>query len=233
MAALTPAPPRHDTDDDRPPPLPHVRGPLRVRVRGALWRLRFGVAAVCLGAAAGTVVHALRPPPAATVPVVVVARDVAAGTTLTADDLAVARVPPATAPAGAFADPAEVHDRVAAVALPARLPLTSPLLADGGLVGPPGTVVVAVRLDDPAVAALLRPGLHLDLVAAHLEGGPGETVARRAVVHPSPVGTAPAGLLGSTAQADGPPVLVAVTPAEAVRIAETSVNSRLVAVVVP
>jgi len=218
----------------RPPPLARVRAPVGLSVRSALWRLRLVVVAVCLGVAAGAVVHALRPPPAATVPVVVLARGVGAGTTLTAADLVVADVPPGAAPAGALTSTDAAHGHVAAVDLPARLPLTPALLAGTTLSGPPGTVVVAVRLGDPAVAALLEPGLHLDLVAARPEGGDGETVARRALVRPAPAGDEPTGVLAAATGADdGPPVLVAVTPDEAVRIAESSVSSRLVAVVVP
>ncbi|MBO3088874.1 SAF domain-containing protein [Cellulomonas dongxiuzhuiae] len=229
MALLTPP-----SAPGSPPPLPHVRGPARVRARSALWRFRFLLAAVCLGAAAAATVQALRPPGAATVPVVVLAHDVGAGAVLAAGDLVVADVPADAAPGGAFRSPDDAQGHVAAVDLPARLPLAPTLLADTGLAGPAGTVVVAVRLDDPAMADLLAPGLHLDLVAARLEGGPGETVARRALVRPAPGARAPqGGLLGAAPTDDGSPVLVAVTPEEAVRIAQASVGARLVAVVVP
>lgn len=232
MAALTPLSPQ-----DRgavPAPLRPARTPGRLRARALLWRLRFAIAAACLGLAAGTTVHALRPPPAPTVPVVVTARDVAAGTALTATDLTLLEVPPEAAPDAAITRPSDVVDRVTAVDLPAGLPLAGSLLTDTALAGPAGTVVVAVRLDDPAVSRLLEPGLHLDLVAARLEGGPGETVARRALVLPGPdVGDAGGGILAGTAADDAPPLLVAVTPEEAVRVAETSVSSRLVALLVP
>lgn len=218
----------------RPLPLPHVRGPVRVRARSALWRFRFVLAALCLGAAAAVALQVLRPPAPATVPVVVLARDAPAGTALTDDHLVVADVPAAAAPEDAYHLTGDALGHVTAVDLPARLPLTPALLADAGLAGPPGTVVVAVRLDDPAVADLLQPGLHLDLVAASLEGGAGETVARRALVRPAPdAGSAPEGLLGAGPTGEAPPVLVAVAPQEAVRIAQASVSSRLVAVVVP
>ncbi|GIG38708.1 SAF domain-containing protein [Cellulomonas phragmiteti] len=235
MVALTPAPPhRYDAGEDPPAPLPASPGPWRTRLRGALWRLRLLLAAVCLGLAAAAVVHAVRPPAPPTVPVVVLARDVPAGTALAPGDLVVTQVPPGVAPRGALVRQDEAKGRVTATDLPAGLPLVAELLADATLAGPPGTVVVAVRLDDPAVADLLEPGLHLDLVAARLEGGPGQTVARRALVRPAPAtDDAPGGLLGATSPTDGPPVLVAVTPQEAVLIAEASVSSRLVAVVVP
>jgi len=217
-----------------PRPLPSARAPARLRFRAALWRLRFLCAALLLGAAAGVVVHALRPPPPATAPVVTLAHDVPAGTVLAPGDLVVSALPPAAAPAGALSGMAAAEGRSTAVDLPARTPLVATMLVDAALAGPAGTVVVAVRLDDPAVAALLEPGLRLDLVAARHEGGPGETVARRALVRPAPPGDdLPDGLLGGGSADVGPPVLVAVSPEEAVRIAETSLSARLVAVVVP
>ncbi len=218
-----------------PPPLAHVRAPVAVRLRGNLWRWRAVVAALCLGLAAAATVQALRPPPPPAAPVVVLARDVAAGTPLDALDVAVAQLPPDAVPAGAHTAPADVVGAAPVVDLPARQALTPTLLGGGAPAGPPGTVVAAVRLDDPAVAALLTPGAHVDLVAARPEGGPGETVARRALVLPGPPadGDAGGGLLGGTATAADAPVLVAVTPQEAVLLAEASAAARLVAVLVP
>lgn len=218
-----------------PPPLPRARAPRAARVRALLWRARFVAAAACLGTAAAVTLHALRPPAPPTVPVVVLARDVTAGAALTAADVTVADVPPDAAPAGALSRTSDAEGRVVAVDLPAALPVTPALLTDATRGGPPGTVVVAVRLDDPAVTGMLEAGMHLDLVAARLEGGPGDTVARRALVLPGPEpGATGGGLLGSPAGTDdGPPLLVAVAPDEAVRIAEASVSSHLVAVIVP
>ena len=206
-------------------------------MRVALWRLRVVVAALCAGTAAAGAVHAVRPPPAPAVAVVVLARDLPAGTTLAPTDLQVTRVAPGAAPADAVVDPADVEGAVTAVDLPARLPLAPGLLTDATLAGPPGTVVTAVRLDDPAVAALLEPGLRVDLVAARPEGGEGRTVASRALVLPSPAGTTASGggglLGGGLSDDDAPPVLVALSPQEALAVAESSASSRLVAVVVP
>lgn len=217
-----------------PPPLTSVRAPAAVRWRGTLWRWRVVVAALCLGVAAAGTVRALRPPPPPTVAVVVLAADVVAGAALTAADVALAHVPPGAAPATALASPADAVGAVPVVDLPARQVLTPALLGGGTPTGPAGTVVAAVRLDDPAVAALLAPGAHVDLVAARPEGGPGETVARRALVLPSPPAAQDGGgLLGGAGGAADVPVLVAVAPDEAVRIAEASASARIVAVVVP
>lgn len=218
-----------------PPPLPAVRAPLRRRAQHALWRGRLLLVAVCLGLAAGTAVEAVRPAPPATVAVVVPARDVRAGAPLSTADLAVAHLPAGTVPAGTWSDVADADGRTPAVDLPAGQPLTPGLLVGEALRGPPGTVVAPVRLDDPAVAALLAPGLRVDLVAARPEGGAGTTVAARALVLPVPADapSSSAGLLGGPADDTGTPVLVAVTPDEAVRVAEASATARIVAVVVP
>lgn len=224
-----------DRDTAPPPPLAPVRAPAGVRLRGALWRGRAVVAALCLGVAAAATVQALRPAPPPTVPVVVLAADVPAGTPLTAADVAVAHLPPAAVPAGAPRAPADVVGSSPVVDLVARQVLAPALLGGGAPAGPAGTVVAAVRLDDPAVAALLTPGAHVDLVAARPEGGPGETVAVRALVLPAPPAARDdgGGLLGSTPPEADAPVLVAVTPDEAIRLAEASASARIVAVVVP
>ncbi|WP_432457766.1 SAF domain-containing protein [Cellulomonas iranensis] len=239
--SLLPTPPGPDpaarSASGAPPPLPVARPTPARRWRLLLWRSRALVAALCLGATAAAVVHAVRPPPPATVPVVVLTRDVPAGTTLTPDDVTVARVAPGAAPQRVVTTVPDAVGGVTAVALPASMPLAPALLVDAALTGPPGTVVTAVRLDDPAVAALLAPGLRVDLVAARPEGGHGRTVARRALVLPAPAdGPAGAGggLLGGVAAPDeAPPVVVALTPDEALAVAESSASSRLVAVVVP
>lgn len=223
--------------DDRSAPLPFapVRAPAAVRLRGALWRWRALVAALCLGLAAAATVQSLRPAPPPTVPVVVLAADVAAGTPIDAADLAVAHLPPGAVPADAPTAGADVVGATPVVDLVARQVPTRALLGGGAPAGPAGTVVAAVRLDDPAVAALLAPGAHVDLVAARPEGGDGETVARRALVLPAPpaAGTGGVGLLGGTGEQADAPVLVAVAPEEAVRLAAASASARIVAVVVP
>lgn len=218
--------------EPRPAPLPRGHTPPALRLRGALWKWRFVLAAACLGLAAAAVVHALRPAPPVTVPVLVLAGDAPAGVPLTPTSVEVARLPPAAVPAGALTAPEDAAGASPVVDLPARQVLTPSLVASGTPAGPPGTVVAAVRLDDAAVAALLAPGAHVDLVAARPEGGPGDTVARRALVLPAPAASADAGLLGTVDEA-GAPVLVAVSPDEAVRLAEASASARIVAVVVP
>lgn len=193
------------------------------------WRLRFVVAAACLGLAAGAVTEAVRPSPGRAV--LVAARDLAAGTTLTAADVRTAAVPEAVGLAGTASAEARAAlvGATTAVAIPAGLPLVPELLAGTDLAGPPGTVVAAVRLADPAMAALLAPGDRVDLLAAPPEGGPAATVARGALVLPSPPAPDP-GLLGLAGEA--PPLLVAVSPDEAAALAGAGASNVLSAVVV-
>lgn len=219
----------------RPPPLTPRRPPLPVRLRVFLWRCRFLVCALFLGLAAASTVQAVRPPAAPTVGVVVAARAVPAGVSLTASDVRVARYPVATVPDGALTALASAVGASTAVPLSAGSPLGPGVLASAEVSGPPGTVVATVRFADPAVAGLLSAGMHVDVLAATAEGGPGGVVARRALV--LPVARPPAassGLLGGGASGDDSvPVLVAVSPDEAPALAGAAASALLSAVVVP
>ena len=130
------------------------------------------MAAVCCGLAATLVVGALRPDPPATVAVVVAAHDVAAGSTLGAGDVRVARVAAALAPRTAYRATREATGRVASVALAAGTVLAPGLVAAGAVAAsaPKGRVVVALPLADDPAAALLGPGDHVDLLASTSDG---------------------------------------------------------------
>ena len=115
-----------------------------------------------------------------TVPVLVAARDVPSGATLTADDVRIRSLPAVYAPAGTITDAGAAVGRVLAGA--AR---SGEMITDVRLVGPantllatgsPDAVAVPVRLTDAAVADLLRPGSRVDVV-----GDPG-VLANDAVV---------------------------------------------------
>src|SRR6478735_8773464 len=219
----------------RPPPLTPGHRPVSVRLRITLWRCRYLVAAICLGIAASATVHALRPPDAPTVAVVVAARAVEAGVALTASDVRIARYPVAAVPDGALHDATSATGASTAVPLTAGSALVPGVLADDDVRGPSGTVVATVRFADPAVAGLLAPGMHVDILAATAEGGPGSVVARRALVLPGARRTAETGGLlgGAPAGDDWVPVLVAVSPDEAPALAGAAASALLSAVVVP
>ena len=185
--------------------------------------------------AAASAVHALRPPDAPTVDVVVAARAVEAGVSLAASDVRIAHYPAGTAPDGALSDVAAAVGASTAVPLSNGSPLGPGLIASDEVHGPPGTVVATVRFADPAVAGLLSAGMHIDVLAATAEGGPGGVVARRALVLPlSRQSASHGGLLGGGASGDDSvPVLVAVSPDEAPALAGAAASAVLSAVVVP
>jgi Flp pilus assembly protein CpaB len=131
-------------------------------------------------AAVALTVHAVRPPPPTSVGLTVAAHDLPAGAVLAADDLTRVRVPPGAIPAGLAARPA---GRVLAAAVRRGEPIT-----DARLIGPdltaghPGLVAVPVRLPDAAMAALLRVGDRVELLATDPQDGSTTVAASEALV---------------------------------------------------
>jgi pilus assembly protein CpaB len=214
---------------------PTTRTRLARRARTLLWRSRFVVAAVCCGLAAGTTVEALRPAAPPTREVVVAARELPAGTNLTAGDLETLTVAAELAPQGVLTDPADAVGRSPAVTLASGTPLHADLVAGGGMAGraPDGTVVVGVRLTE---ASWLLPGDRVDLLGTDEDAA---YLARRALVLP-PLGsddgaTGTAGLLGGTSptSTDAAVTLVAVDPEEAAAVSSAAEWGAVAAVLVP
>lgn len=163
---------------------PLLRHRLTALVTGSGWRrtvyARRAVAAVLASAA---LVLALAPPtPAARSPVLVAARDLAAGVTVGVGDVAVRRWPSEIVPAATLTDPAEASGRVLVGAARAGEALTDRRLAGAGPDAGPGAAAVAVRLADAAVAVLLLPGRRVDVVAAGERADAPSVLARDAVV---------------------------------------------------
>ncbi len=241
----------------------------RRRLRVVAWRTRRPVAALCAGLAVLLAVELLRAPDPPTVEVAVAARDLAADRTLTGGDVTRRVVPAALVPAGLVpaehatagegADPVEdLLGRRLAVDVPAGLPVVPELLVDDDTAAPPGTVVVPVRFADTGVAAVLRAGMRVDVVASGLHDGAGpERVARDALVLGAPGigspdedgddggdagsgGGSGGGLLGgggtgggaAGAGDDDVPVLLAVTPEESIALGGASGSRALGAVIV-
>lgn len=192
-------------------------------------------------------VFRLTPRPEPLQPVVVAARNLPAGTSLTAADLRTVDLPVEAVATGSPRDVGAVTGRTLAVAVTDGTVLGSPVLVDDAASGPPGTVVAGVRLAEPALAALLSPGMHVDLLAsapvdlgaaAGTETGTAvaaTTLAVRALVLPRPaVPSGEGGLLGTGGAADSVSdlVLVAVTPEEASFLANVSGREAVSAVVV-
>lgn len=170
-------------------------------------------------------------PAPATVPVVVAAGDLAAGASLAAAGLEVARLPAEARPAGAFDEPEPLVGRVLAAPLRAGEPVTDVRLVGAGVTALllPGQVGAPVRLADLAVAALVRSGDRIDVLAT-VEGSPtAEVVAEDALVLAASDGAgtpdespAGAGLL-----------VVAVEPEVAARLAAAATSATLTLVLPP
>jgi pilus assembly protein CpaB len=180
-------------------------------------------AAVLLGLAA--LALALRPGPAPTaapadVPVVVAAAGLPAGRTLDSADLAVARLPPGTVPDGVVAEPGSLVGRVLAGAVRTGEPLTDARLVGPGVTTglPAGQVAAPVRLADLAVAALVRTGDRVDVLAVADGAAGADAVAENALV------------LAAGGSDDDPSaglLLVAVDPQTAGRLAVAAATATL------
>ncbi|CCG01681.1 Flp pilus assembly protein CpaB [Blastococcus saxobsidens] len=138
---------------------------------------------------------ALRPGPApagdrspAGLPVVVAATDLPAGIALTPGDLRVVRLLPQAAPDGVVGEPALLVHRVLAGPVRRGEPITDARLVGAGLTTllAPGEVAAPVRLADLAVAALVRTGDRVDVLATVAGAGAAERVASGARVLAAP-----------------------------------------------
>jgi pilus assembly protein CpaB len=161
--------------------------------------------------------------PAPTVPLVVAAGDLPAGTVLAEADLAVARLPPDVRPEGAAAQSDPLLGRVLAAPVRAGEPLTDVRLVGTGVTAllPPGQVAAPVRLADLAVAALVRSGDRIDVLAT-TDGSPtADVVAEGALVLAAGSGTA------TTDDGSAGLLLVAVPPEVAAQLAAAATAATL------
>lgn len=232
-------------------PLDRLPDRARLRLRVLAWRARRPLAALCVGLAVLLAIDQVRPPQPPTAAVPVAARDLPAGTELTARDVVERVLPVDLVPAALLERVGQespiAHGERLAVAVPAGLPLVPDLLVDDSATGPPGTVVVPVRFADSGVADVLRPGMRVDVVGSPLlDGDEPVRLAHGAVVlsRPDAVshdtsgsdgsagGSAGGGLFGGGATDDDPPVLLAVTPDESVSLSGAAGSRSLGAVIV-
>ncbi len=192
--------------------------------------------AVCLGLAVSTVVE--RMSPADTRPVAVAARGLELGAVLSAADVRIAALPRDVVPEGAVATADGLLGARLAVAVPTGLPLVTSVLVEEFTAAPSGTVIAPVRFADAAVAALLRPGMRVDVAASGELGSAARRVATGALVlalqstaDDDPGGGS--GLFGSSGpSASDAPVLLAVTPDEALALSGVLGQESLSAVIV-
>ncbi len=201
---------------------PALRTALRVvrRRRGLL-------AAGLTAAAVASALPVLAPPVEPGTVVLAAARDLPAGAVLDDADVVRLELPARALPEGALPDAPVAGLRLAG---PVRRgeALTDVRLLGAGLLARAGEGLVAspVRLADPAGAALVRAGDHVDVLAAAPDGGApvAPTAASDVLVLsvPAPDDAVEGGL-----------VVLATTPATAARLAAAAVSSRLSVVLRP
>jgi pilus assembly protein CpaB len=187
-------------------------------MRALLSRHRRLLAAVLAAAAAALGLAAARPHPREA-PILVAARDLPGGTTLTTADVRLRALPVHAVPDGAVRRAA---GRTLAGPVRRGEPLTDVRLRRGTLLDEtdPGAVATPVRLADAAVVRLLHPGDRVDVLAARAEGPlPARTVAAAvpvvAVPRPGPDTD------------EGALVVLRTGRAQAAAIARAAVDSRL------
>lgn len=184
--------------------------------RLTLYRFRRPLAAASAALAVLLLAAILRPTSATLVDVTVAAADLPPGSTLTAQDLAVAPLPADYLPPGAVLDQAEVVGRTLTGAIAAGEPLThSRLLAQGPR--DDGLHTVPVRLADAEAASLLTPGSVIDLVLASGHTG-GRVIAEGVQVITVPQRAATTGF-GQASRAAGSLIVVATDRRTAVALA--------------
>ena len=214
---------------------PRTSAPWRRRLRRRLHRHRRLVAALLVAASVAVGTRAAAPPDPATVPVLVVTRDLPAGAVLGRTDLALARQPPQTRPDGFVPSADDAVGRTLAAAVRRGEPVT-----DVRLVGAPmlrglaeGTVAAPVRVADVGEGALVAVGDVVDVLAAEavLDGtAPGDA---RVVAPRVRVLAVPTGSESSSFSSEGALLVVAATPAQALALARAAVTSRLSIVLRP
>jgi Flp pilus assembly protein CpaB len=191
------------------------------RLRRSYLRFRRPLAAVLAAAAVLVLAHIASPPPAESVPVVVAAHDLTGGTAVGSGDVRIERMPTSLAPRGSFSATSTVIGRTVAAPMRTGESLTDRRLLGRALIAgyAPGLVAAPVRIQDSDVVSLLQAGDFIDVYAASSARGPASLIAS----------AAPVVLLPhvSTDSQSGALVVLAVTPADAARIAAASATSPL------
>jgi pilus assembly protein CpaB len=159
----------------------------------------------------------------------VAARDIAGGTVLGPADVRMVDLPTTAVPGGALPSTAAAVGRTLGGAVRRGEPLTDARVVGPGLArlaGGPGAVAVPMRLADPAVAALLRPGDHVDVVSVPQSGEATVVVAGVPVLAiPAGLGDSATGVAGRTNE--GALVVVAVPAYLAPRLSSAALSTRL------
>jgi pilus assembly protein CpaB len=192
-------------------------------VRTVGWHRRLLAAGLAAGAVA-LALQAAESDPAPTVPVVAAAGELRGGTTLTAEDLLLVDIPRGAVPRGAVASVDDAVGRLLSGPMHAGELVTDLRLVGPSLLAGWGEDLVAtpVRIADPGVLALVRPGDRIDLYATPLSAlGPAAVVSAKVPVLAVP----DSGEQG--ALAEGALLVIAATTRQAGLLAEAAVTSRL------
>lgn len=146
---------------------------LRDLRRAARWHRRLLAAGLAAGAVA-LALSALSPAPPKLVPVVLAARDVAGGTTLTGGDVVTRQLPPEAVPAQTLTEKSAAIGRTVVSAIRPGEPLTDVRLLGSSLLASlgPSRVAAPVRVADAAAVHLLRAGDVVDVVSAVASSAP-------------------------------------------------------------
>ncbi len=149
---------------------------LRSLIRAVSWhRRKLAVIAAVLAVLTG--INAAAPRPPDTVTVLRATEALPGGSAVAATQVRLEAIAAGAVPEDAFTDPAQALGRIVAAPVP-----KGQVLTDFDLVGDrslrPGRVLAPVRLADSGLAAVLRPGDLIDIVAADGQGGPATAVAR-------------------------------------------------------
>ncbi|MBA3020225.1 SAF domain-containing protein [Propionicimonas sp.] len=97
-------------------------------------------------------------------PVVVAARSIPGGTTLSATDLSIVWLPAAVTAEGAFNSIDPLIGQEVTAPISKRSPVTAATLLSGGAEVAPGKVALPIRFGDASATTILKVGCHLDVL---------------------------------------------------------------------
>jgi pilus assembly protein CpaB len=182
------------------------------------------LAVVAAIAAVLTGVSAAAPTGPPTIRVVRATSQLAAGSVVSAQDVAVSDVAEDAVPNGALVDPAAVINRRVLGPVAEGQVLTQLHVFGRQADVYPGHVVAPLRIPDPEVAALLEPGSRIDVIAADPDGGTAKVVANDVKVLTIPP---PRSAEADRTPADGALILVEVDERTATVLAEAAAATRI------
>jgi len=208
----------------RPRSIP-PRRPLRSLGRAASWhRRKLAVLAALFAVLTGLAAAAPDGPP--TLTVVRARSQLAGGIRVAAGDVEVARVAVADVPRGALTDLAEVVGQTLAAPAAEGQIITALALASARSAITRGRVLAPLRLADADLAALIRPGDQVDVIAADAQAEQADVVARAVRIVTVPQARDPA----AGGDPEGTLVLVEVDPDTATVLARAAASATLTVV---